>query len=179
MSSLGDQLDLSLTSVVAVVLTTAVMYLALVVLLRVWGSRLLASPASHTMATVVVLGAIVGRASLSLEPDLEAGVLALGTVLVLMHVVGRALERGARRPAEPLVVAGRVRADSLRRLHLTETDLWSRLRSAGVGRLHGVALVLLEPSGELSVFRDGDPLDRAAVVDVRGAGAMPPELFRP
>jgi uncharacterized membrane protein YcaP (DUF421 family) len=165
------------TSGVAVVLTTAAMYLALVVLLRFWGSRLLVSPASHTMATVVVLGAIVGRASLSLEPDLEAGVLALATVLVLMQMVGRALERGARRPAEPLVVAGEVRADSLRRLHLTETDLWSRLRQSGVGRLDGIALVLLEPSGQLSVFRDQDALARAAVADVREAEHLPPHLF--
>ena len=73
--SLGDQLALPLTSAVAVIVTTAVMYLALVLLLRVWGPRLLASPASHTMATVVVLGAIVGRASLSLEPDLERALL--------------------------------------------------------------------------------------------------------
>jgi hypothetical protein len=53
--SLGDQLDLSVTALIAVVVTTAIMYLALVVLLRLWGSRLLVSPASHTMATVVVL----------------------------------------------------------------------------------------------------------------------------
>ena len=82
--TLGDQLDLPTSSALAVVITTAVMYLALVLLLRVWGPRLLASPASHTMATLVVLGAIVGRASLSLEPDLESGLLALATVLVLI-----------------------------------------------------------------------------------------------
>lgn len=175
--SLGDQLDLSTTSAIAVVLTTAAMYLGLVLLLRVWGPRLLASPASHTMATVVVLGAIVGRASLSLEPDLEAGVLALLTVLGLMHLVGRAIERGARRPAEPLVVSGQVRGDVLRRLRLTEADLWSRLRRAGVGTLQGVSLVLLEPGGELSVFRDDDTLDRAACRDVRGSDSLPATLF--
>ncbi len=177
MGTLGDHLDLSFTSLVAVVLTTAVMYLALVLLLRVWGARLLASPASHIMATVVVLGAIVGRASLGLEPDLEAGILALGTVLVMMQVVGVALEHGARRPAEPLVVLGRIRTDNLRRLRITETDLWSRLRQAGVGRLDGTALVVLEPSGQLSVFRTGDLLERAAVADVRDGHDLPDELF--
>lgn len=175
--SLGDQLDLPMTSAVAVVVTTAVMYLALVLLLRVWGPRLLASPASHTMATVVVLGAIVGRASLSLEPDLESGILALATVLVLMYLVGIALSRGARRPAETLVVVGEVQVDVLERLHLTESDLWSRLRRAGVGTLDGVSLVLLEPGGELSVFREGDALDPAACRDVRGGEALPPVLF--
>jgi uncharacterized membrane protein YcaP (DUF421 family) len=175
--TLGEQLDLPMTSAVAVVVTTAVMYLALVLLLRVWGPRLLVSPASHTMATVVVLGAIVGRASLSLEPDLEAGILALATVLLLMHLVGRALHRGARRPAEPLVVSGAVRFDVLARLGLTEADLWSRLRRAGVGTLEGVALVLVEPGGELSVFRDEDPLERSACRDVRGSEDLPATLF--
>lgn len=177
MDSLGDHLDLSFTSLVAVVLTTAVMYLALVLLLRVWGPRLLASPASHIMATVVVLGAIVGRASLGLEPDLEAGIFALATVLVLMQVVGRAIEHGARRPAEPLVVLGRIRADTLHRVRLTETDLWSRLRQAGIGRLDGIALVVLEPSGQLSVFRTGDALAREAVANVRDSQALPTDLF--
>jgi uncharacterized membrane protein YcaP (DUF421 family) len=177
MGSLSDHLDLSFTSLVAVVVTTAVMYLALVALLRVWGPRLLTSPASHIMATVVVLGAIVGRASLGLEPDLEAGILALATVLVLMQFVGRALEHRARRPAEPLVVLGEIRADTLRRLRITETDLWSRLRQAGVGALDGLALVVMEPSGQLSVFRTEDALERSAVADVRDVQSLPRELF--
>ncbi len=177
MGSLREHLDLSVTSLVAVVLTTAVMYLALVVLLRVWGSRLAVSPASHSMATMVVLGAIVGRASLGLEPDLEAGLFALGTVLVLMLLVGRAVESGARGQAESLVVAGRIHDDTLRRLRLTETDLWSRLRESGVGRLDEIALVILEPSGRLSVFRAGDALEPAAIADVRGADRLPPGLF--
>ena len=70
-----------------------------------------------------------------------------------------------------------MRADTLRRLRLTEADLWSRLCHEGVGRLRGVALVLVEPNGELSVFRVGEPLERAAVTDVRGSGAFPAGLF--
>jgi hypothetical protein len=38
-------------------------------------------------------------------------------------------------------------------------------------------LVLVEPNGELSVFRDGDRLDRVAVADVRDESSLPANLF--
>src|SRR4051794_31216648 len=88
MKHFGDYLHLSSYPALAVVVTTAVMYLLLVWLLHLWGARLLANPSSHTTATMVVLGAIVGRASLGLTPDLEAGALAPGAVLVIMGALG-------------------------------------------------------------------------------------------
>lgn len=174
--SLGSHLDLSLTSAAAVVITTAVMYLLLVLLLRTWGPRLVANPSSRTTATLVVLGAIVGRASLGLEPDLEAGVLALGTVLVVMVLLPRPGVRAGDR-VDVLVVAGELRPEALQRHGLTEADLWSRLRQSGTGSLAGVALALLEPTGQISVIAAGSPLDRRAVADVRGAESLPDSLF--
>jgi uncharacterized membrane protein YcaP (DUF421 family) len=174
--NLGDHLDLSATSALAVVLTSAVMCLLLVLLLHQWGARLSASRSSRSTATIVVLGAVVGRASLGLQPDLEAGVLALGTVLVVMTLLG------LRRPAAPggvdaVVVAGSLRHDALRRHHLSEADVWTQLRLRGIGSLEGVALALLEPGGEISVIAAGAPLERRAVADVRDADQLPPALF--
>lgn len=176
MEHLGHYLDLSPAPALAVVLTTAAMYLLLVWLLHTWGPRLLANPSSHTRATTVVLGAIVGRASLGLEPDLEAGLLALGTVLVIMLALG-GLRGHPRERAEVIVLEGVLQLDTLRRLGLTEGDVWSRLRQAGRGSLDGLALVLLEPSGMMSLLADGMPLRREAVADVRGADQLPSRLF--
>src|SRR5262249_11106363 len=143
MHHFGDYLYLSSSPALAVVVTTALMYLLLVWVLHAWGPRLLANPSSHTTATMVVLGAIVGRASLGLDPDLEAGVLALVTVLVVMVLLGRLRPR-LRDRAEVIVLDGVIQDATLRRLGLTEGDLWSRLRQAGRGSLDGLALALLE-----------------------------------
>ena len=141
-----------------------------------WGARLLANPSSHTTATMVVLGAIVGRASLGLAPDLEAGILALATVLVVMVVLGR-LRRHPRDSAEVIVLEGVLQDRNLRRLGLTEGDVWSRLRQAGRGSLDGLALALLEPSGVVTLLVDGTPLKRDALADVRGSERLPDRLF--
>jgi uncharacterized membrane protein YcaP (DUF421 family) len=176
MKHLGDYLHLSSYPALAVILTTAVMYLLLVWLLHAWGPRLLANPSSHTTATMVVLGAIVGRASLGLAPDLEAGVLALATVLLVMVALGR-LRRDQGDRAEVIVLEGVMQDHTLRRLGLTEGDVWSRLRQAGRGSLEGLALALLEPSGVVTLVVDGSPLMREALADVRGAEQLPDRLF--
>jgi uncharacterized membrane protein YcaP (DUF421 family) len=176
MKHFGDYLHLSSYPALAVVVTTAVMYLLLVWLLHLWGARLLANPSSHTTATMVVLGAIVGRASLGLTPDLEGGVLALATVLGVMVVLGR-LRRHPRDRAEVIVLEGVMQVEALRRLGLTESDVWSRLRQAGRGSLDGLALALLEPSGVVTLLVDGTPLMREALADVRGAERLPDRLF--
>ncbi len=67
--------------------------------------------------------------------------------------------------------------ETLRRLGLTDGDVWSRLRQAGRGSLDGLALVLLEPSGVVTLLPRGVPLERAALADVRGADGLPPHLF--
>jgi uncharacterized membrane protein YcaP (DUF421 family) len=176
MNRVADYLHLSLDPALAVVVATAVMYLLLVWLLHTWGARLLANPSSHTTATTVVLGAIVGRASLGVIPDLEAGVLALATVLIIMVVLG--MVRPHRRArAEVIVLEGVMQHRTLRRLGLTEGDVWSRLRQAGRGSLDGLALVLLEPSGVVTLLTDDIRLRREALADVRDADRLPEHLF--
>jgi uncharacterized membrane protein YcaP (DUF421 family) len=177
MSDHGHYLHLSSYPALAVIVTTAVMYLLLVWLLHTWGPRLLANPSSHTTATMVVLGAIVGRASLGLEPNLEAGVLALATVLAVMLLVGR-LRRRQRVGAEVIVLEGVMQPETLRRLGLTEGDVWSRLRQAGRGSLEGLALVLLEPSGMVTLLAEDTLVRREALADVRGAELLPDHLFQ-
>lgn len=176
MEHIDDHLRLSASSALAVVVTTAVMYLLLVWLLHTWGPRLLANPSSHTTATTVVLGAVVGRTSLGPTPTLEGGVLALGTVLALMVILGRWRPRRRDR-AEVIVLDGAMQDATLRRLGLTEGDVWSRLRQAGRGSLDGLALVLLEPSGAVTLLPRGTTLHRAALLDVRDADRLPDRLF--
>jgi uncharacterized membrane protein YcaP (DUF421 family) len=176
MHRLGDYFHLSFYPALAVIVTTAVMYLLLVWLLHAWGPRLLANPSSHTTATTVVLGAIVGRASLGLIPDLEAGVLSLATVLVLMVLLGRLRPYRLHR-AEVIVLDGVMQEATLRRLGLTEGDVWSRIRQGGTGSLDELALALLEPSGAVTLLPQGISLQRQALADVRGSERLPGHLF--
>ncbi len=61
---------------------------------------------------------------------------------------------------------GTLLRDELRRVGLTDDDLFAHLRERGVLSLRGVQLVLYESRGELTVVHDGhgaDDLVRAAL----------------
>jgi uncharacterized membrane protein YcaP (DUF421 family) len=100
----------------------------------------------------------------------------LATVRLVMVALGR-LRRDQRDRAEVIVLEGVMQDHTLRRLGLTEGDVWSRLRQAGRGSLEGLALALLEPSGVVTLVVDGSPLMREALADVRGAEQLPDRLF--
>lgn len=170
MESFWNDLTLSFPIALSVVVTTSVMYLLLVLFLQQYGARLFANPSPRAWATVTLLGAIVGRSSLGIEPDLEGGVLALATVLAwmsMLEAVRRA--RGGRSrgtEAHVLVVDGVLQPDVLARHRLTEHELWIRLREGGRASLDGVALVVLEPTGRLSVIPTGAAVDPRALADL-------------
>ena len=176
-SAFTDNLDLSFPQALAVVATTVVMYLLLTVVLRTWGHRLSGGRASSTVALAAVLGAVVGRTTLGPKPDLEGGVLVLATLLVSERVALALRRSEARDRAVPLVVDGQVDRAELARQGLREADLWSELRARGVTTLGDVGIVVLEPSGSISVVRRDQPVDPEALTGVRGADGLPAGLF--
>lgn len=169
-----ELLTISPIEVVATIISTVVMYLVMVLLIRVLGQRLIASLSSFDVAAVVAFGAIIGRASLGEDPRLMSGIVALCTLVLIQAIVGavRATRFGANAVAvKPvLLMAGTRRIDAnLRRCHITEAELRSRLRLAGVCHPDDVAAVIFEPSGGISVLRSDSPLWDELLVDVIGA----------
>lgn len=184
MADLWAQIGITVPGAAATVLATTVMYLIAVGLLRRYGQRFAASPSSLDMATAAVLGAVVGRTMLGPRPTLAVGLLVLITLFVLETGLGAARRHprmAARSGKAALLMAGSTPCTAmLRRYHLGESDLWATLRHSGISHRDEVAAVVLEPDGRMSVLRRPENgLDRAVLKGVRGAEAMPPELFAP
>lgn len=157
----------------AVALATVGMYVALVLLVRVLGQRMLSGMSSYDLAAVIAFGGIIARAALGESPRLAGGVVALVTLVALQALSGvvRKTRFGARlvvnRPV--LIMAGNeVLEKSMNRCHVSFPELHSRLRLAGVSHPDQVAAVVFEPSGALSVIRHGQPIDREMFRDVVG-----------
>lgn len=175
-------LFLTPTQGVTVIIATAGMYVVFVVLVRLLGQRALARMSSTDLATVVALGAVIGRAALGYTPTLGAGVLALITLFAAQALAGqiRRWSRTARVLDNPplLIMAGdEIVAKNMRRSHLVEDELWRAVRLAGIRNRSELACVILEPTGELSVLRRGQPLERRLFVEVAGAELLPGDLF--
>ncbi len=179
---LHELLWLTPLEALAVVLGTAGMYGAMVLLVRVLGPRMLSAMSSYDLAAVIAFGAILGRASLGEVPVLGGGLVALATLVVLQAATGavRVRRTGARAVATPpvlLMAAGEILPRQLRRAHLTADELRSRLRVAGVHSYDEVAVAMLEPTGAISVLRSGAPIDPLLLSGVVGAHLVPEHLL--
>ncbi|GAA1643554.1 DUF421 domain-containing protein [Georgenia ruanii] len=182
LADLWGYVGISPMGALAVVLATTVLYLAFIALTRLLGSRVLASLSSFDLLVVIVLGAILGRATMGDSPTLAGGLVALVTLLTLEALIGQLRKQPrwerfvANQPAV-LMAGTQILHGQLRRQRITEAELRSRLRQAGIRSDAEVAAVVLEPSGTLSVLRRGEPLDRSMLAGVRGAERIPPEVF--
>lgn len=169
-----ELLTITPMEVVATIVATIAMYLVMVVLIRVLGQRLIASLSSFDVAAVIAFGAIIGRSALGDHPRLMTGVVALCTLVLIQAIVGaaRATTFGSRVVAvKPvLLMAGSRRLEAnLRRCHISDAELRSRLRLAGVRHPDQIAAVIFEPSGGVSVLRSDGPLSDELFIDVIGA----------
>ncbi len=177
-----DHFTISLTDAVAVVIATAVLYWTFVILVRLVGQRALARMSSTDLATIIVLGSVIGRAALGYTPTLVAGLLAVVTLFVMQALAGqvrRLVKTGwpLNNPPILLMAGTEFMEANLRRTHLDEEELWPKLRESGIRHRSEVACVILEPTGEISVLRRGIPLDRSLMLDVRGIEHVPEEFF--
>lgn len=172
--------DIGLTwgDAIRVVLSAVALYALVLALIRVMGQRTMASLSSFDLAAAVALGAVVGRAILGYTPTLAAGALGLLTLLVLQALTGqlRRYSKGlalVNNKAFLLVAGGNFVPENLRRTHVSEQEITSKLRLAGIRSRSEVACVILEPTGQLSVLRAGVPIDPEFLQDVTGAELVP------
>lgn len=177
-----DLLWISPLEAVAVAIATAGMYLAMVVLVRLLGQRVLSGMSSFDLVAVIAFGSIIGRAALGEIPVLGGGLVALLTLVVVQGSLGIARKRGwlqhAMVNSPVLLMAGsRVIEEHMHRCHVLPGELQSRLRLAGVSRYEQVAAVVFEPSGTISVLRRGEPVDPLLLSGVVGAGLVPEDLL--
>ena len=64
---------------IRVVISCIAFYFGIILLLRIFGQRTLASLSSFDLAAIIAMGAIIGRAILGDTPTLGAGTLGLAT----------------------------------------------------------------------------------------------------
>lgn len=169
---------------VSVVLAAIGIYAAFLAMVRIFGPRALHGMSTFDAILVIMFGAVAARVILGYTPTLLAGVVGLATLFVLEALFGliRATGRGTRLlNSRPVLVFtdGAPLPAAMKRMHLTEAELNSALRRAGVRSRAEVACAIFEPNGHLSVLRYGELIDPALVVGVIGRERIPPALFAP
>lgn len=173
MDQIGAELGLSLRQASLVVIAAVVIYVAMVVLSRIFGQRQFLQTSTYDLAFAFALGTLVGRVIL-VRTTLLAGVLGLVTMFSLhagmawLHHHSSAFHRLVQNRPVLLAAHGHVLEDNLRRSQTSHVELYRLLRLQGHGSLEGIAAAILEPSGQLSVLADDEPLDAQMVEEVVG-----------
>lgn len=137
-------------------------YGALVVLLRVSGTRTLSKMNAFDFVVTVALGSTLATILLSEDVALAEGVVALALLIGLQFAVTWTSVRvqWVRRvvTGEPvlLLYRGQFLPGAMRRTRVREDEVRAAIRSAGAARLEDVEAVVLETEGSFSVIRRGE-----------------------
>lgn len=169
-----EQLYIDLPRIPIVILAAVLIYVAFLLLVKIFGSRVLTSMSASDAVIIIMFGAVAGRVILGHPPTLAAGIIGLATLMVLEAFFGILREKsglGHLIDREPILLMfeGAIVTNALRKSHFSYDDVRTSIRKAGIGNFADVQAMILESSGDVSIIRAGSPLDPEMLKDVRGA----------
>ncbi|PSK92394.1 uncharacterized membrane protein YcaP (DUF421 family) [Haloactinopolyspora alba] len=170
------ELGASWTALALIAVSTVGAYVAMIVFSRITGLRSFAQMTNFDVAATVMFGSIAATTAVTRTTPLLQGAVALAVLFTVQALIAR--WRLARRVesavdnAPLLLMSGStVLEENLTTARMTDGDLRSKLRLAGVTRTADVRAVVLETTGTVSVLTrepDGPPIDLDLFAGVRG-----------
>lgn len=163
-----------------VALSTVGIYLALILFSRIAGLRSFAQMTNFDLAATVTFGSMAATTSISTEVSLWQGAVGMAVLFAVQALIAYLRRRKRIEDVvdnRPLLLmdGSEVLTESLAAARMTEDDLRSKLRLAGVVRVEQVAAVVLETTGSVSVLTvdaEGRSLDPVILNSVRGADRL-------
>ncbi|PYO38159.1 MAG: DUF421 domain-containing protein [Gemmatimonadetes bacterium] len=151
-----------------VALRTTIVYFALLVGLRLTGTRQLGQMSTFDLVLLLIIANAVQNAMVGPDTSLVGGLVAAGILIGWHRVVDwwRLRSRGFAKllagEGIMLIHRGQVLDAHCARAGITRDELLQALREHGVGSVHDVRLAVLEPDGSISVIRNDEmkPGDR-------------------
>lgn len=171
---LRDTLGIELWRVPIVIASAIIIYLVLLLLLRLFGARVLSGLTGFDIVVSITLGAVAGRVILGHPPTLTAGIIGLVTLLCCEAIFGLVrsnvrIHRSFNNQPTLVLAHGQPQQDLMRKAHVTTKDIMSSIRREGITNLKDVQCIILEPSGVMSVLGYHSVLDPDVLYAVVGA----------
>lgn len=145
-----------------IMLRTAIVFVAVLAGLRVFGKRELGQLSTFDLVLLLLIANTVQNAMTGPDTSLDGGLIAATVLLALnfglSELVSRSrlVEREVVGVPTVLITNGTVNAAALRREDLTNEELRAALREHGVEHERDVALAVLETDGSISVITKSD-----------------------
>jgi uncharacterized membrane protein YcaP (DUF421 family) len=143
-------------------------YLMLVVLLRVFGKRVLAQLNPFDLVVLLTLSNTVQNAIIGNDTSLTGGVIGalslVGINALLVRIYYRGPETTIATPDTYLIHERQIDNESLRRLHINRAELIARAHERGFDDLDEVDTAVLYPNG--TIYMKGTSQDAACMQDI-------------
>jgi uncharacterized membrane protein YcaP (DUF421 family) len=142
-----------------IVLRATVIFLALYALVRLMGKRELGQMTPFELIVLVVIGDLIQQGITQNDFSVTGAVIAVSTIAFWALVFSWASYLWPRAErfleGEPRVIVrdGELLEGNLRRNRLTQSEIESEMRLAGIGHMDDVAWAILEPRGKISFIQ--------------------------
>jgi uncharacterized membrane protein YcaP (DUF421 family) len=150
-----------------------IVYIALVVLVRIFGKRELAQLNPFDLVVLLVLSETVQNAMIGEDNSITGALIGAFSLLAVNYLVvrflfrHRRLERAVEGEPTVLIRDGRIDRKALEKEVLTESELEDALAEQGVDNVGDVQKCTLEPGGSFHVVRKQPPRDEAHYEELR------------
>jgi uncharacterized membrane protein YcaP (DUF421 family) len=142
-----------------IALRAAAIFIALYLLMRLMGKRELGQMTPFELIVLVVIGDLIQQGVTQNDFSVTGAIIAISTIAFLALVMSWATylwpwaERALEGEPRVIVQDGEIVTTNLRRNRLTQAEIESEMRLAGIGRLADVAWGILEPRGKISFIQ--------------------------
>ena len=149
-----------------IVARASVMFVVLYILLRIMGKREIGQLTPFELVVMIVLGDLIQQGVTHNDFSLTGAILAISTfafLAIMMSWITYLFPRAEKLlDGEPRVIVrdGELLKDNLRRDRITQSEVESEMRLAGISRISDVAWAILEPQGKISFIKvDGSDVN--------------------
>lgn len=172
-AAVQESLGIELWRIPLVIASAVGIYLIFLIFVRFFGARILGKLSSFDAVVIIMFGAVAGRVIIGHPPTLASGAIGLFTLMCMEAVFGTIQHlRGVRQTLTgfPIVIVahGQMIPRAMRRAHVSRADVITAARRAGLARLSQAKCVIMEPTGDLSVIREGTPIEPELLEGVLG-----------
>lgn len=150
------------SALAAIVVRSAIIFVALLTLLRVVGRRTLSDVTPMDMVVMLLVSETVSPALTQGDESVTGGLAAAATLIALSAAASHLAYRSRRAEkilsgtTDVLIRDGRVDPAVMRRYRITDADLQMALHQHGALHVGAVARAFVEPDGEITVVKATD-----------------------
>lgn len=141
------------------VLTTILIYTAVIILTRIAGLRTFAKMSSFDFAITIAIGSLIASTMLMENQSAVLGITGLLTLIGLQAIVARLrkksslFDQAVTNTPVLLMKEDKIIRKNMEANRITEADLYEKLREANITNKDQILAVVLETTGDVSVLK--------------------------